>query len=97
MNNLAVSPYFGIHALQIQNVKRDVAPILNISALQKQPVLEPPINENNIKENESIKPFINVSENVSANVNTNINTDINTEINTDTNTSTPIDMLAPTE
>lgn len=33
MNNLAVTPYVGLHALQIQNVKRDVAKKINIDEL----------------------------------------------------------------
>ena len=41
MNNLAISPYFGLHALQIQNVKRDVVkkvplpPLGKVSAKQE--------------------------------------------------------------
>ena len=33
MNNLAISPYIGMHALQIQNVKRDVVKKVSISEL----------------------------------------------------------------
>jgi hypothetical protein len=41
MNNLAISPYIGMHALQIQNVKRDVVKKVSISELnQPYPPLE---------------------------------------------------------
>jgi hypothetical protein len=33
MNNLAISPYIGLHALQIQNVKRNVVKKASISEL----------------------------------------------------------------
>jgi hypothetical protein len=33
MNNLAISPYIGMHALQIQNVKREVVKKVSISEL----------------------------------------------------------------
>ena len=44
MNNLAIVPYIGLHALQIQNVKRNIAKKIDISELnlsdnQKNPVL----------------------------------------------------------
>ena len=35
MNNLAISPYIGLHALQLQNVKRDVAKKIDIDELNK--------------------------------------------------------------
>jgi hypothetical protein len=37
MNNIAISPYIGMHALQIQNVKRDVVKKASISELNVQP------------------------------------------------------------
>jgi hypothetical protein len=85
MNNLAMSPYFGMHALQIQNVKRDVVPILHISTLQKEPLINNINNINNIIE--SKEPVI------SSDINTNTNTNTNININD----STPIDILAPTK
>ena len=36
MNNIAISPYIGLHALQIQNVKRDVVKKASISELNVQ-------------------------------------------------------------
>jgi hypothetical protein len=35
MNNIAISPYIGMHALQIQNVKRDVVKKMSISELNQ--------------------------------------------------------------
>jgi hypothetical protein len=87
MNNLAALPYFGMHALQIQNVKRDVVPLLHISTLQKEPLINNINNINNIIE--SKEPVISSD--------TNANTDTNIDINTNINNSTSIDMLAQTE
>ncbi len=36
MNNLAITPYICLHALQLQNVKRDVAKKIDITELNKQ-------------------------------------------------------------
>ncbi len=61
MNNLAVLPYIGMHALQIQNVKRDVVKKLDVKELNKhdstkhdvvvpidkEDVPEPPIDNSN--------------------------------------------------
>ena len=33
MNNIAISPYIGMHALQIQNIKRNVVKKVNIQEL----------------------------------------------------------------
>lgn len=33
MNNMAITPYISLHALQIQNVKRDVVKKINIQTL----------------------------------------------------------------
>jgi hypothetical protein len=41
MNNVAISPYIGMHALQIQNVKRESVKKINIQELNK------PVNDNN--------------------------------------------------
>jgi hypothetical protein len=40
MNNLAILPYICLHALQIQNIKRDVVKKLNITELNKNEVIE---------------------------------------------------------
>jgi hypothetical protein len=49
MNNLAISPYIGMHALQIQNVKRDVVKKVSISELnpplQNPPLQNPPLKK----------------------------------------------------
>ncbi len=49
MNNLAISPYIGMHALQIQNVKRDVVKKVSISELnpplQNPPLQNPPLQK----------------------------------------------------
>ena len=50
MNNLAIIPYIGMHALQIQNVKRDVAKKLNINELNKPDKPEILVNERKIDE-----------------------------------------------
>jgi len=41
MNNLAILPYICLHALQIQNVKRDVAKKININELNKSEIVVP--------------------------------------------------------
>ena len=60
MNNIAVSPYIGMHALQIQNVKRNVVKkasidelnkpttIINTQLPEKQEIQEPTVAEQNI-------------------------------------------------
>ena len=35
MNNIAISPYIGMYALQIQNVKRNTSKTANIDVLNK--------------------------------------------------------------
>jgi hypothetical protein len=45
MNNAAILPYIGMHALQIQNVKRDVVKKASITELNKEIV--DPINDTN--------------------------------------------------
>ena len=40
MNNIAVLPYIGLHALQIQNVKRNVSKKASINELNLSTVLE---------------------------------------------------------
>jgi hypothetical protein len=36
MNNIAISPYIALHALQIQNIKRNVAKKIKIEAISKE-------------------------------------------------------------
>ena len=38
MNNIAISPYIGMHALQIQNVKRNTSKTANVDVLNKKEV-----------------------------------------------------------
>lgn len=59
MNNLAITPYIALHALQLQNVKRDVVKKVSIDELN-----------NEIKENKNDQPKNN---DISANVDKNIN------------------------
>lgn len=47
MNNMAITPYIGMHALQIQNVKRDVAKKLDINNLNKREEPERPMQPTN--------------------------------------------------
>lgn len=58
MNNIAVLPYIGLHALQIQNVKRNVAKKANIDELN----------------NEIITPDNNLNTNIQNNATSEINT-----------------------
>ena len=44
MNNLAIVPYVCLHALQIQNVKRDVVKKVNINELNKNNIVEKEIS-----------------------------------------------------
>jgi hypothetical protein len=45
MNNLAISPYICLHALQIQNIKRDVVKKVSVKELNKNEVVVPVDNE----------------------------------------------------
>jgi hypothetical protein len=49
MNNIAISPYIGMHALQIQNVKRNVVKKASIDELNK------PVINTQIPEKQAIK------------------------------------------
>jgi len=55
MNNLAISPYIGMHALQIQNVKRDVVKKVSISELN------PPLQNPPLKKVEPNQPLVKAS------------------------------------
>ena len=64
MNNIAISPYIGMHALQIQNVKRNVVKKVSISELNHKPAYnEIPTNELTTNED------INVSEETKNDIN----------------------------
>lgn len=47
MNNIAVVPYIGMHALQIQNIKRNVVKKASIQELNNEPIIAPTENANN--------------------------------------------------
>jgi hypothetical protein len=78
MNNIAILPYITLHALQIQNVKRNVAKKVSINELNNE-IIYPEDSNTNVN--------TNIDTN---NINTNTNTNINTDIN---NTTTQIDGL----
>jgi hypothetical protein len=59
MNNIAVSPYIGMHALQIQNVKRNIVKKASIDELNK-----PEINNTQIPEKQEIQETIVVEQNI---------------------------------
>lgn len=80
MNNLAILPYIGLHALQIQNVKRNVAKTIDIKTLN-----------NNNKNDNNINNYINEIKNDITKDNTNNNTYNDNVINN--NETTSIDNL----
>jgi hypothetical protein len=58
MNNLAMLPYFGMYALQIQNVKRETVPLfkkVEQNNLEQNIVLENQVLEPVIKNDEQTK------------------------------------------
>jgi hypothetical protein len=54
MNNIAILPYIGLHALQIQNIKRDVVKKVTIKKLNK---VESPTNDPIINDEHNSKPI----------------------------------------
>lgn len=81
MNNIAVSPYIGMHALQIQNVKRNVVKKASIDELNK------PVINTQIQEKEEQETIVVEQNNVSEGTNidnlpesTNNNSNIGSEI-----------------
>jgi hypothetical protein len=58
MNNVAVSPYIGMHALQIQNVKRNVVKKASIDELNK------PVINTQIPEKQEIQETVVVEQNI---------------------------------
>jgi hypothetical protein len=93
MNNLAVLPYFGMYALQIQNVKRETVPIFPLlkkvmrSEEQNEEQNQPLGDQNNqeksiVLENQILKSVIN--------------NDAQREEQHKDNDTTPIDLLSPT-
>jgi len=60
MNNIAISPYICMYALQIQNVKRNTSKKANIDVLNKKEDIEVPINEStDTQDNENTDDKIN--------------------------------------
>jgi hypothetical protein len=59
MNNIAVAPYIGMHALQIQNVKRNVVKKASINELNK-----PEINNIQIPEKQEIQETTIIEQNI---------------------------------
>ena len=77
MNNLAITPYIGMHALQIQNVKRDVVKKASINELNAEMhTTEKVTHEKELNTNGSIVENVNNSNNNNVNNNVNQGTDI---------------------
>ena len=77
MNNLAITPYICLHALQIQNVKRDVAKKINITELDKNNIIEPVEKEQLVNNNNDTDLIPNHSTNIDyISSNDNIGTEI---------------------
>jgi hypothetical protein len=72
MNNIAVLPYIFIHALQIQNVKRNTAQKVNVSNINHEIVHPVNDNELNNTENDNIYNENNNIENDTENIGTSI-------------------------
>ena len=59
MNNIAVTPYIGMHALQLQNVKRNTVKKVSIDALNNEaPIVENDVSEVPVKKDEIVKSEI---------------------------------------
>lgn len=90
MNNLAIVPYICLHALQIQNVKRDIVKKVSINELNKTEIISPVDHEDLIhtESNDSSRQINNTAFNdhTTFNDNTHIFSDIKNE-------STNIDSL----
>ena len=61
MNNIAISPYIGMYALQIQNVKRNSSKTANINELNKKEQVQEQVQvqEKEIQNNTEIIEEIN--------------------------------------
>ena len=71
MNNLAISPYICLHALQIQNIKRDIVKKVSIKELNKNEVVVPVDNEdlnNNQHDNNDNDPNSTSINNTTTNI-----------------------------
>ena len=61
MNNIAISPYIAMYALQIQNVKRNTSKTADINVLNKKEVDNQTINENIEEKDENENKILNKS------------------------------------
>jgi hypothetical protein len=50
MNNIAISPYIAMYALQIQNVKRNSSKTANINELNKKEQVQQQVQEQKVEE-----------------------------------------------
>ena len=87
MNNIAITPYIALHALQIQNVKRNVAKKVSINELNNQ-IYEVDNNLDNTNNESTEKNETNEIEIQGTNINnlpepepTSLNESIGTNIN----------------
>jgi hypothetical protein len=88
MNNLAISPYICLHALQIQNIKRDVVKKVSIQELNKNDdVMAPSDNTSHVINN---TPQLDIAEDPINNASTNIS-DLPEAMVADENVGTNID------
>jgi len=85
MNNLAISPYICLHALQIQNVKRDVVKKVDIKELNRNAVNNGNNNNNNVNNNNVNNNENNVNNNNSDNNKSQLNNQLNSQFNNSTN------------
>jgi hypothetical protein len=60
MNNLSITPYICLHALQLQNVKRDIAKKVSINELNNQ-VINTTLNDEKVVEEDTNKEENNIS------------------------------------
>lgn len=79
MNNVAVIPYIGMHALQIQNVKRNTVKKASINILNNEPNVSEYKKEDLVPTN-GVEPIINKQDLVSEPIENDNNNNVGTEI-----------------
>jgi hypothetical protein len=79
MNNVAVIPYIGMHALQIQNVKRNTVKKVSINVLNNDPNVSEYKKEDLVPTN-GLEPIINEEGLVSEPIENDNNNNVGTEI-----------------
>ena len=84
MNNLAITPYIGMHALQIQNVKRDVVKKASINELNAEIHTTEKVND---------EKELNTNGSIVENINNNINNNNNNNVNNTVKQGTDISNL----